>query len=256
MKIGVLIKQVPGAESALPLNDAKTGIQEGQASFLMNESDSYALEEAQQLIEKNGDGEGVAISLGPDRVQKIIREALARGANRGMHLQTESNGITDPLTLAKQFAKVLENESFDLIFSGLQSDDAGMGQTGIILGQLLNMSTASLVVGTELLEGSLKVKRELEAGWSQWLTLTLPASVSIQSGLNQPRYPSLKGIMGAKKKELKVIPESEFLLSEEKQSVQKIFIPESDKQTEMIEGEPDAIVSRLMDVLKNEVKVL
>ena len=131
-----------------------------------------------------------------------------------------------------------------------------MGQTGIILGQLLNMSTASLVVGTELLEGSLKVKRELEAGWSQWLTLTLPASVSIQSGLNQPRYPSLKGIMGAKKKELKVIPESEFLLSEEKQSVQKIFIPESDKQTEMIEGEPDAIVSRLMDVLKNEVKVL
>ncbi len=256
MKIGVLIKQVPGAESALPINDNETGIQEDQASFLMNESDSYALEEAQKIIELQGNGEVVAISLGPDRVQKIIREALAKGADRGIHLQTESKGLTDPLSLAKQFAKVLESEQFDLIFSGLQSDDSGMGQTGIILGELLNMSTASLVVGTELNDNTLKVKRELEAGWSQWVTLTLPASISIQSGLNQPRYPSLKGIMGAKKKELTIFPESDFMVDGEKQSIQKMFIPKTDKKTEMIEGEPDAVVARLVDVLKNEVKVL
>ncbi|MBT3591066.1 MAG: electron transfer flavoprotein subunit beta/FixA family protein [Candidatus Marinimicrobia bacterium] len=256
MKIGVLIKQVPGAESALPINDNETGIQEDQASFLMNESDSYALEEAQKIIESRGNGEVVAISLGPDRVQKIIREALAKGADRGIHLQTDAKGLADPLTLAKQFAKALESEQFDLIFSGLQSDDSGMGQTGIILGELLNMSTASLVVGTELSENTLKVKRELEAGWSQWVTLTLPASISIQSGLNQPRYPSLKGIMGAKKKELKILSESEFYIDGKKQSIQKVFVPKTNKKTEMIEGEPDTIVARLVDVLKNEVKVL
>ena len=181
---------------------------------------------------------------------------MAKGADRGIHLQTESKGLTDPLSLAKQFAKVLESEQFDLIFSGLQSDDSGMGQTGIILGELLNMSTASLVVGTELNDNTLKVKRELEAGWSQWVTLTLPASISIQSGLNQPRYPSLKGIMGAKKKELTIFPESDFMVDGEKQSIQKMFIPKTDKKTEMIEGEPDAVVARLVDVLKNEVKVL
>ncbi len=256
MKIGVLIKQVPGAESALPINPDETGIQEDHVSFLMNESDGYALEEAQKIVESLDEGEVVAISLGPDRVQKIIREALAKGADRGIHLQTEKLGLADPLVLAKQFAKALESEQFDLIFSGLQSDDSGMGQTGILLGELLNMSTASLVVGTELNDQSLKVKRELEAGWSQWVTLTLPACISIQSGINQPRYPSLKGIMGAKKKELKIIPETDFSVAPNQQSVEKVFIPKTEKRTEMIEGEPDAIVSRLMDVLKNEVKGL
>ncbi|MBL7013489.1 MAG: electron transfer flavoprotein subunit beta/FixA family protein [Candidatus Marinimicrobia bacterium] len=256
MKIAVLIKQVPGAESALPINSEAIGVQEDQVSFLMNESDSYALEEAQKIIEAQGSGEVVAISLGPDRVQKIIREALAKGADRGIHLQSEASGLVDPLTLAKQFAKVLESEHFDLIFSGLQSDDSGMGQTGIILGELLNMATASLVVETELGENSLKVKRELEAGWFQWVTLTLPASISIQSGLNQPRYPSLRGIMGAKKKELKIVPESDFIVDGEKQSIRKVFVPKTDKRTEMIDGEPDAVVARLVEILKNDVKVL
>ena len=146
-----------------------------------------------------------------------------------------------------------KSEVFDLIFSGLQSDDIGMGQTGIILGEILGMSTASLVMATELSENRIKVKRELEAGFFQWVTMTLPSSITIQSGLNTPRYPSLKGIMGAKKKEINVLtPE----VHEPKQSMEKVYVPQSDKQTVMIDGSVDQIVDKLVETFRNDIKVI
>ena len=219
----------------------------------MNESDNYALEEALQLREKNGDGEVVVISLGPDRVQKVIREGLAKGADRGIHIQVDSAGAVDPLVTASSIANAIKEEKFDLIFSGLQSDDIGMGQTGIILGEILGMSTASLVMATELSENRIKVKRELEAGFFQWVTMTLPSSVTIQSGLNTPRYPSLKGIMGAKKKEINVLTPG---ASEPKQSMNKVYVPQSEKQTVMIDGSVDEIVDKLIETFRNDIKVI
>ena len=243
MKIAVLIKQVPGSDSSLPIQSDESWINEESITYVMNESDNYALEEALQLREKNGDGEVVVISLGPDRVQKVIREGLAKGADRGIHIQVDSAGAVDPLVTASSIANAIKEEKFDLIFSGLQSDDIGMGQTGIILGEILGMSTASLVMATELSENRIKVKRELEAGFFQWVTMTLPSSVTIQSGLNTPRYPSLKGIMGAKKKEINVLtPEG----SEPKQSMNKVYVPQSEKQTVMIDGSVDEIVDKLI----------
>ena len=155
MKIAVLIKQVPGSDSSLPIQSDESWINEESITYVMNESDNYALEEALQLREKNGDGEVVVISLGPDRVQKVIREGLAKGADRGIHIQVDSAGAVDPLVTASSIANAIKEEKFDLIFSGLQSDDIGMGQTGIILGEILGMSTASLVMATELSELSL-----------------------------------------------------------------------------------------------------
>ena len=253
MKIAVLIKQVPGSDSSLPIQSDQSWINEESITYVMNESDNYALEEALQLREKNGDGEVVVISLGPDRVQKVIREGLAKGADRGIHIQVDSVGVVDPLVTASSIANAIKEENFDLIFSGLQSDDIGMGQTGIILGEILGMSTASLVMATELLENRIKVKRELEAGFFQWVTMTLPSSVTIQSGLNTPRYPSLKGIMGAKKKEINVLtPEG----SEPKQSMSKVYVPQSDKQTVMIDGSVDEIVDKLIETFRNDIKVI
>lgn len=256
MKIAVLIKQVPGAESPLPLASDNKWIDESSITFVMNPPDNFALEEALLLKEKVGEGEVVILSMGPSRVQKVIREGLAKGADRGIHIEEKDLIEKDPLIISKQLSSVLKSENFDLILSGLQSDDTGMGQTGVLIGEILGMSTATLVIETDLKEDSIKVKRELESGWFQWVELPLPASISIQSGLNTPRYPSLKGIMGAKRKEIKIIPHSDQLLIQNVQSVNELSIPKTSKQTEVIEGDVDAIVSRLVDVLKKEIKVI
>jgi electron transfer flavoprotein beta subunit len=194
--------------------------------------------------------------MGPERVQKVIREALSKGADRGIHINEMSEIKSDPFATAQVFANVIKDENFDIIFSGLQSDDVGSGQTGIILGEMLGMATATLVMATEVQEGSIKVKRELESGWFQWVSMSTPASITIQSGINQPRYPSLKGIMGAKKKEMKVVDQSAVAAPEKQQSFANIYLPTADKKTEMIEGNVDQMVSRLIDVLKTEIKVL
>ena len=252
MKIAVLVKQDPGPESPLPLVSNEDWLDESQVAYIMNESDNYALEEALQIREKNNDGEVVVVSLGPDRTQKVIREALSKGADRGIHIQSQDKYPTDPLLAGSLFAETLKEENFDIIFSGLQSDDLGYGQTGIILGELLGMSTATLAMSTEIINNKIKVKRELEAGYFQWVTMSLPASISVQSGCNTPRYPSLKGIMGAKKKEIHVVTPS---VKDQNQSIKKIYAPSSAKETVMIEGSVDQVVEKLVTVFRNEIKI-
>ena len=252
MKIAVLVKQVVGSESALEISQDQKWIDDSSATFVMNPPDNYAIEEAMLIKEKIGVGEVVIVSMGPQRVQKVIREGLSKGADRGIHIETESLEEIDPLYTSKVLAETLRDENFDLILSGLQSDDSGMGQTGVLLGELLNMSTATLAIETDIDQNKIRVKRELESGWFQWVELEFPASVSIQSGINQPRYPSLKGIMGAKKKEIKVIPAPQV---EIKQSISEIFVPKKSKETEFIETDIDSTVERIIEILKTEVKV-
>ena len=255
MKIAVLVKQVPGSESVLPISDEQTWIDEDIVSFVMNPPDNFALEEA-LLINEKGDGEVVIVSMGPARVQKVIREGLAKGADRGIHLEEDGQIETDPLSIAKRFSSVLKEENFDLILTGLQSDDTGMGQTGVLIGELLGMSTATLAMETDVQDDHINLKRELESGWFQWVKMPLPASISIQSGLNTPRYPSLKGIMGAKKKEVKVVSSGEHQTAPKSQFIDKIFVPQTKKQTEIIEGDADVTATRIVEILKSEIKIL
>ena len=252
MKIAVLVKQVVGSESVLEISQDQKWIDDSSATFVMNPPDNYAIEEAMLIKEKVGAGEVVIVSMGPQRVQKVIREGLSKGADRGIHIETESLNEIDPLYISKVLAETLRDENFDLILSGLQSDDSGMGQTGVLLGELLNMSTATLAIETDIDQNKIRVKRELESGWFQWVELEFPASISIQSGINQPRYPSLKGIMGAKKKEIKVIPAPQV---EKRQSISEIFVPKKSKETEFIETDIDSTVERIIEILKTEVKV-
>ena len=252
MKIAVLVKQVPGSESPLNIDSSEKGLDESQVTYITNESDNYAIEEALQICDKGEEGEVVIISMGPERVQKAIREALAKGAHRAIHINTNSSASSDPLVTASALASIMKDEKFDLIFSGLQSDDLGFGQTGVVLGEMLEMSTATLAMSTEVAEGKIRVKRELESGYFQWITMTLPASISVQSGCNTPRYPSLKGIMGAKKKE---IAEVKFDEMDTFQSVKRLYSPSNSKETVMIEGSTEDIVEKLVDVLKNQIKI-
>jgi len=252
MKIAVLVKQVIGSESTLQISKDQKWVDESSTTFVMNPPDNYAIEEAMLIKEKLAVGEVIIVSMGPQRVQKVIREGLSKGADSGIHIETESLDEIDPLYTSKVLAETLRDENFDLILSGLQSDDSGMGQTGVLLGELLNMSTATLAIETDIDQNKIRVKRELESGWFQWVKLESPSSISIQSGINQPRYPSLKGIMGAKKKDIKVILAPEV---EKKQSVSEIFVPKKSKETEFIETDIDSTVERIIDILKTEVKV-
>src|SRR5437870_1776365 len=202
MKIAVCIKQVPTREWQPRLDDAKTWIREQDAAFEMNEPDAYALEEALRLKEKHG-GEVVVCSAGPSRVAQVIREALARGADRAIHVEDDGLASADAFVTSQALASAMKDEVFDLILTGLQSDDQGFAQTGVILAERLGLPHATIIMEVRAEGGSLRVKRELEGGWFQWIAMPMPAVLTIQSGINQLRYATLKGIMAAKKKEIR-----------------------------------------------------
>ncbi len=202
MKIAVCIKQVPTRDWQPRLNESRTWIREQDATYEMNEPDAYALEESLRLKEKHG-GEVVVCSAGPARVSQVIREALARGADRAIHVEDEGLGAADAFVIAEALAGAMKDEAFDLVLTGLQSDDQGFAQTGVVLAERLGLPHATIIMEVEVGAAGLRVKRELEGGWFQWVTMPMPAVLTIQSGINQLRYATLKGIMGAKKKEIR-----------------------------------------------------
>jgi len=253
MKICVLVKQVPNEDAVIKISPDGNGIIEDNLTYCTNEPDTYALEEALQIKELNQDSEVVVCTLGKSSATQILKEALAKGADRAIFINHESN-IRDALGSSKIIANVLKKESFDLILSGLQSDDDGHGQTGLLLAELLDMTHASLVVGTEVSGEKIRVKKELESGWFQWAEMQLPASISIQSGLNKPRYASLKGIMGAKKKQMDTIESNCQELNSIK--MEKLYLPQKSKETQYIDGDTDAIVNGIIKVLQDEIKAI
>src|SRR5277367_6868089 len=236
MNIIVCIKQVPAKDA--PLAIAGNWIRESDIGFEMNEPDSYALEEALHLKEKHG-GEVIALSMGPDRVKQTIKEALAKGADRGIHVADDNFAQLDPLGSATYLAAAIKKEKVDLVLTGLQSDDHGFGQTGVLLAGLLDLPHATIIMAIEAQDGKMRLKRELEAGWFQHIECPLPAVLSIQSGINKVRYATLKGIMAAKKKEIAVITrESLGAASAPTQKIEKIYIPTKTKKTEFLTGSP------------------
>jgi electron transfer flavoprotein beta subunit len=199
MKIAVCIKQVVTREWQLRVNDQKTWIRDQDASFELNEPDAYALEEALRLKEKHG-GEVIVCSAGPARATQVIREALARGADRAVHVESDALATADANAVAEALADALKVEQVDLVLTGLQSDDQGFGQVGVVLAEKLGMAHATIIMEVQKTESGLSVKRELEGGWFQWVALPMPALLTIQSGINQLRYATLKGILAANKK--------------------------------------------------------
>ena len=254
MKIGVCIKQVPAKDA--PLSITGDWIKESDIGFETNEPDGFALEEALRLKEKHG-GEVVAISMGPERAKQAIKEALAKGAERGIHVADSEFYKLDPLTAARSLAAAIQKEKFDLLLTGLQSDDQGFGQTGVLLAELLGLPHATIIMQIEVTGERMKLKRELEAGWFQWVELPLPAVLSIQSGINKPRYASLKGIMAAKKKEIATVDRASLGVPDARtQQVQRIYVPQKTKKTEFLTGPPKEIAAKLIEKLKHEARVI
>jgi electron transfer flavoprotein beta subunit len=252
MKIAVCIKQVPTRDWQPRLNDSTTWIREPDG-FEMNEPDAYALEEALRLKETHG-GEVVVCSAGPARVAQVIREALARGADRAIHVEDDGLASADAFVVAEALASAMADEPFDIVLTGLQSDDQGFAQTGVILAARLGRPHATIVMDVQVNGSGLRVKRELEGGWFQWVAMPLPAVLTIQSGINQLRYATLKGIMAARKKEIRKV--SGAALSSPRSKILRLYTPAKSKQTQMISGSPRDAAKELVRRLRDEARVL
>jgi electron transfer flavoprotein beta subunit len=261
VKILVCMKQVPQKDAPLKLNEAGTWIRE-DVSYEVNEPDAFALEEALRQKEKHG-GEVVVITAGPARAMQVLREALAKGADRAIHLEDNAFVGLDAYNTARAIAAAIvvgqsKDEKFDLIFTGLQSDDYGYAQTGVILAEILGLPHATIIMQIEKTETGIRVKRELEAGFFQFVEMPLPAVLTIQSGINKLRYATLIGIKQAKAKPLRkvTLAEVQSAMGGNLQKIEKLYVPEKSKNTEFLEGSAAEVAKKLVEKLKNELRVI
>jgi len=256
LKILVCMKQVPQKDAPLKLNDAGTWIRD-DVSYEVNEPDAYALEEALRQKEKHT-GQVVVITSGPARAQQVLREALAKGADRAIHLEDDQFVGLDAFNTARAIAAAIKDEKFDLIFTGLQSDDYGYAQTGVILAELLGWPHATIIMQIEKTGEGIRVKRELEAGFFQFVDMPLPAVLTIQSGINKLRYATLIGIKQAKNKPMRKIAlaEVQSAIGGNLQKIERLYVPQKTKKTDVIEGPAAEVAKKLVDKLRNELHVL
>lgn len=231
-------------------------IDESDLSFEINEPDAYALEEALQLKEKHG-GEVVVLCAGPERAAQTIREALAKGADRAIHIAADDLGALDTLGVAKLLSTAVAPEKPDLILTGLQSDDLGSGQTGVVMAELLGVPHSTIIMQVEAREGTIRIKRELENGWFQHIEMPLPAVLTMQSGSNKLRYATLMGIKKAKSKEIRRVTSAELGgAAAAVATIEKVYLPQKSKQTQIFEGDAKTAAAQLVEKLKFEVRVL
>ncbi|PSH03110.1 MAG: electron transfer flavoprotein subunit beta [Acidobacteria bacterium] len=255
MKILVCMKQVPQKDAPLKLNESATWVRE-DIGYEVNEPDAYALEEALRQKEKNG-GEVVVVTAGPARSQQVLREALAKGADRAIHLEDDRFVTLDAFNVARAIAQSIKDELFDLVFTGLQSDDFGYAQTGVLLAELLGWPHATIIMQIEAKDGGIRVKRELEGGYFQYVNMPLPSVLTIQSGINKLRYATLIGIKQAKNKPLRRVTFDEVsaALKPNQLTIERLYIPQKTKQTEVIQGPPQDVAKKLAAKLRDELRV-
>jgi len=256
MKIIVAIKQVPDRDAPVRIAPSANWIDERDLQWAMNEPDAYALEEALLLKEKAG-GEVIVLSAGPERAGSTIREALAKGADRAIHIICDDLAARDALGVARLLAAAIKPENPDLVLTGLQSEDVGSGQTGVIVAELLGLPHATMILQVEAIDSGLKVKRELEEGWFQSIELPTPAVLTMQSGGNKLRYATLMGIKRAKTKELRTVNEAELGVdSGPVVTLEQISAPTKQKSTQILPGSAKVAAAALVEKLKTEARVL
>ena len=265
MKIISCMRPVPDPGSRLVINDDKKWIKDQELTFVASEADIYALEEALRLKERHS-GEVVVLSIGGDHAARVLRTGLAMGADRAIHLSDDQFSGSDEFATARVIAKAVEKDGgADMLLTGVQSDDLGTGTTGIMVAELLGWPHATVVIAVEADPdaASVRARRELEGGVHETVELPTPCLLTVQFGINQPRYASLKGIMSAKRKEMKAWAGADIELSAEQvgrvgalYEIGEVFVPARKSQVEMIDGTPEEAAGKLMEKLRKEAKVL
>jgi len=256
MKILVCIKQVPDMESKFKLNGEGNWYESADLAWRMNEYDEYAVEQAVQLKDQVGDADLTVLSIGPQRVQEMMKKALAMGCDRGVHIAADDSFKKDPFEIASIIAEFAKDKGFDLIFTGMQSQDRSSGQVGVLVAEMLGLPSITTIVSFAFENGRITAKRELEGGLKAIVKTTAPALVTCQLGLNTPRYPTLPNIMKAKKKELLSIPVSELLKVAGKQETARMYFPEKKGGGLVLEGAVGELADQLIKILKDKTAVL
>ncbi|MEE8476254.1 MAG: electron transfer flavoprotein subunit beta/FixA family protein [Myxococcota bacterium] len=255
MKIIVCLKQVPHQDARLDINSDGTWIREENIKFEINSYDTYALEEALRFKDA-GEAEVVAVSVGPDRVSQALRTALGMGADRAIHVKDSEADGSDPLAMAKILAAVVKSESPDFVLTGFMSDDGNFAAIPPMLAQLADLAHTTAAVKVERSNGTVTVDREIEGGAHEVVELRCPCLIAVQTGINQVRYASLKGIMAAKKKPFDVKSVADLGLTGQvgeaasQVKIQKIAPPPKGDRAEILEGSTQEIAERLVGKIK------
>ncbi len=256
MKILVCIKQVPDMESKFKVNGDGNWYEDSDLAWRMNEYDEYAVEQAVQLKEQESDTDLTVLSIGSNRVKETIKKSLAMGCDRGVHVVDDNSYLKDPFEIASIIAEFAKDKNFDLIFTGMQSQDRGSAQVGVLVAELLGLPSITTVVDFAFSDGQISAKRELEGGVKALVKAQSPALVTCQLGLNTPRYPTLPNIMKAKKKELLSLPVAELLKVEAKQETATLSFPEKKGGGLILEGDASDLADQLIKILKEKTGVL
>jgi len=255
MKIMVCLKQVPHQDARLDINGDGSWIKEDNIKFEINSYDTYALEEALR-IKDAGSAEVVVVSIGPERVTQALRTALGMGADRAIHVKDPATEGSDALGIAKILAAIAKQENPDLVFMGLMADDGNFASVPPMLAELTGIPHTTAAVAVARSNGTLTVDREIEGGACEVVELQTPCLIAVQTGLNQVRYASLKGIMAAKKKPLDVKTAADLGLSGKvgagaaKVKIEKIAPPAKGDRAEILKGSTDEIVKGLVGKIK------
>ncbi len=257
MKVLVCVKQVPDMGGRFRPNGAGDWYSETDLVFRMNDCDENAVEQAVQLKEQlGGQPEVTVLSVGPARAGEVIRKALAMGCDRGVHVQDDAAAQRDPWQIASIIAGYARGRGFDLVLTGMQSQDRGSAQVGVFVAEMLGIACATTLVGLALDGGGITAKRELEGGCRGLVRLQLPALLTCQLGLNVPRYPTLPNIMKAKKKPLDVVPAAQLLEADPRASTTRFFEPAKKSRGQILEGAVEDLIERLVATLREKTPAL
>lgn len=255
MKIVVAIKQVGRLQDGFRLDEESQALPAKHLAYRMNEWDEYALEAAVKLTEGAG-GEVVAVTVGPKQAEEVLFTALAKGAARALRIEADAALAGDPLEVARMLAAGIGPEKPDLVLCGVMAGDDQAGTVGTALAEALGLPVSTVVMSVAAKDGGLELTRELEGGAVQRVALPLPALLTIQTGTNEPRYASMRGIMQAKRKEIRTVtaaslgyaPRPAELLPR----LRRLFVPVRNKQTAYLSGPPADVAAKLLDVLKEK----
>jgi electron transfer flavoprotein beta subunit len=256
MKLLVCIKQVPDMESKFRINAEGIWYDTSDLAWRMNEYDEYAVEQAVQLKEQVGDADLTVLCIGPEQVKETMKKALAMGCDRGVHIADDAGYRKDSFAIASLIANFAKDRGFDLIFTGMQSQDRGSAQVGVMIAELLGLPALTTLVEFSYADGTVSGKRELEGGTRARISCPVPALVTCQLGLNTPRYPTLPNIMKAKKKELLTIPVAELNPPESRLRALSMAPPEKKGSGRILEGDPADLADQLIRILREKTTVL
>lgn len=253
MKIVVCVKQVATLGDEVEFTEDERDVDPDYLELAINEWDTYATEEALRIREAAGDGgEVVVVTVGNEDAEEAMRRAMAMGADRGIRVESRSVPAGDPITTARALAGVVRREEPDLVFCGVQSADAVQGSTGVALAELLGLSRVAVVKQVELTNGRAIVHRELEGGLVDVVEVDTPALLTIQTGINEPRYATLRAIKQAEQKEIEVVEPGD--LGEPAARVRRMFVPPRGEGAEMLGGSPAEVARRIKELVEEKLR--